>query len=213
MISRRHFLKFMGGLGALGVSTTAYGFGEPVLQLARHALHVVAAAMAGRFPAQDRRDRRPPCLRSLDVARAHRGDRRTHQCAQRRRHRHARRLRGRTSPGDALHSRQRMGAGACRLEGAARRARDSRQSRLVGRQDGAARRAGADDRPPRAGSRRHSGLRKRRQTPEQGRPPVLARRSRRSARLRAGAPLPAGAAHRRRRSRRDARRRSPTTRR
>ena len=33
MISRRHFLKFIGGLGALGVSTTAYGFSEPVLQL------------------------------------------------------------------------------------------------------------------------------------------------------------------------------------
>ena len=33
MISRRHFLKFFGGLGALGVTTTAYGFSEPVLQL------------------------------------------------------------------------------------------------------------------------------------------------------------------------------------
>lgn len=33
MISRRHFFKLLGGLGAFGVSTTAYGFGEPVLQL------------------------------------------------------------------------------------------------------------------------------------------------------------------------------------
>ena len=33
MITRRHFLKFFGGLGALGVSTTAYGFSEPALQL------------------------------------------------------------------------------------------------------------------------------------------------------------------------------------
>ncbi len=33
MFSRRHFLKFIGGLGAFGVSTTAYGFSEPVLQL------------------------------------------------------------------------------------------------------------------------------------------------------------------------------------
>ncbi len=33
MISRRHFFKALGGLGALGASTTAYGFGEPVLQL------------------------------------------------------------------------------------------------------------------------------------------------------------------------------------
>jgi predicted MPP superfamily phosphohydrolase len=33
MISRRHFFKSLGSFGALGVSTTAYGFGEPVLQL------------------------------------------------------------------------------------------------------------------------------------------------------------------------------------
>ena len=33
MLSRRLFLKSIGGLGALGVSTTAYGFTEPVIQL------------------------------------------------------------------------------------------------------------------------------------------------------------------------------------
>jgi uncharacterized protein len=33
MLTRRHFLKFTGGLGALGVSTTAYGFSEPVVRL------------------------------------------------------------------------------------------------------------------------------------------------------------------------------------
>jgi len=33
MISRRQFLRFIGGLGALGASTAAYGFGEPVLRL------------------------------------------------------------------------------------------------------------------------------------------------------------------------------------
>ena len=33
MISRRHFLKAIGGLGALSVSTAAYGFGEPLLRL------------------------------------------------------------------------------------------------------------------------------------------------------------------------------------
>src|SRR5580698_7579279 len=33
MISRRHFLRFIAGLGALGASTAAYGFGEPVLRL------------------------------------------------------------------------------------------------------------------------------------------------------------------------------------
>jgi predicted MPP superfamily phosphohydrolase len=33
MISRRHFLRFVAGLGAAGVSTVAYGFGEPTLRL------------------------------------------------------------------------------------------------------------------------------------------------------------------------------------
>ena len=33
MLTRRHFLKFTGALGALGVSTTAYGFSEPVVRL------------------------------------------------------------------------------------------------------------------------------------------------------------------------------------
>src|SRR3954462_1261398 len=33
MISRRQFLRFTGGLGALSASTTAYGFGEPLLRL------------------------------------------------------------------------------------------------------------------------------------------------------------------------------------
>jgi predicted MPP superfamily phosphohydrolase len=33
MITRRHFLKLTAGLGAFGVSSTAYGFGEPLLRL------------------------------------------------------------------------------------------------------------------------------------------------------------------------------------
>ena len=33
MYSRRQFFRFFGGLGAVGVSTAAYGFGEPVLRL------------------------------------------------------------------------------------------------------------------------------------------------------------------------------------
>ena len=33
MISRRRFLRFLGGLGALSASTAAYGLGEPVLRL------------------------------------------------------------------------------------------------------------------------------------------------------------------------------------
>ena len=40
MISRRRFFQFLAGLGAFGMSTTAYGFSEPVLRLrvARYAL-------------------------------------------------------------------------------------------------------------------------------------------------------------------------------
>jgi uncharacterized protein len=33
MLSRRHFLRFLAGLGAAGFSTTAYGFGAPVFRL------------------------------------------------------------------------------------------------------------------------------------------------------------------------------------
>src|ERR1700716_2323617 len=33
MISRRQFFRFVGGLGGLGASTAAYGFGEPVLRV------------------------------------------------------------------------------------------------------------------------------------------------------------------------------------
>lgn len=33
MISRRHFFRFLAGLGAAGASTVAYGFGEPALRL------------------------------------------------------------------------------------------------------------------------------------------------------------------------------------
>ena len=40
MISRRHFLRLSAGLGATGVSTVAYGFGAPVLQLAVTRYHI-----------------------------------------------------------------------------------------------------------------------------------------------------------------------------
>jgi hypothetical protein len=33
MLSRRHFLRTFSGLGVAGVSTVAYGFSEPELQL------------------------------------------------------------------------------------------------------------------------------------------------------------------------------------
>src|SRR5215470_13679529 len=33
MLSRRHVLRLLAGLGAVGFSTAAYGFGEPVLRL------------------------------------------------------------------------------------------------------------------------------------------------------------------------------------
>ena len=167
MFSRRLFLKSIGGLGALGVSTTAYGFTEPVVRLGVTRYHLTPPRWPAGFPAQDRGHRRPSRLRSLDVDRSHPRHRRTHQCVECRHHRPARRLRCRTPPCHALHCGRRMGAGVGRIEGPARRARRARQSRLVGRQDRAARRAGADQFPPRARGRRHSGLRKRRQTPQQ----------------------------------------------
>jgi predicted MPP superfamily phosphohydrolase len=40
MLTRRHFLKFTGALGALGVSTTAYGFSEPVVRLRVARYHI-----------------------------------------------------------------------------------------------------------------------------------------------------------------------------
>src|ERR1700681_3992155 len=40
MISRRHFLRFFAGLGAAGVSTVAYGFGEPALRLCVTRYHI-----------------------------------------------------------------------------------------------------------------------------------------------------------------------------
>jgi len=49
MISRRHFLRLAGGLGATGISTVAYGFGEPALRLRVTRYDIPAAAMAGRF--------------------------------------------------------------------------------------------------------------------------------------------------------------------
>src|SRR5690349_6310278 len=33
MLTRRHFLQGLGGLGALGISTTAYGFSAPLVRL------------------------------------------------------------------------------------------------------------------------------------------------------------------------------------
>ncbi len=40
MLTRRHFLKGIGGLGAVGISTTAYGFSAPVLRLRVARYHV-----------------------------------------------------------------------------------------------------------------------------------------------------------------------------
>jgi len=49
MISRRHFLRFFSGVGATGVSTTAYGFGEPVLALGVTRYHVSPPAWPADF--------------------------------------------------------------------------------------------------------------------------------------------------------------------
>ena len=78
--------------------------------------------------------------------------------------------------------RARMGGGARPAEGAARRARRPRQSRLVGRPRRAARGPRPGGRPHGAGEARHPRLRERRGAADEGRPAVLARRSRRPAR-------------------------------
>lgn len=48
MISRRHFLRFIAGLGAFGASTTAYGFGvEPArLKVTRYSVAPLGAPAA-----------------------------------------------------------------------------------------------------------------------------------------------------------------------
>src|ERR1700738_5135046 len=125
MISRRHFLRFVAGLGAAGVSTVAYGFGEPALRLGVARYNVLPPQWPAGFRLKiaviaDLHARDP--WMSLDPTQA-----------------------------TVAHTGERMGAAACRPEGAARRSRHSRQSRLVGRQDRAARRAGDDDFSARAG--------------------------------------------------------------
>src|SRR3954452_9227021 len=207
MFSRRQFFRLVGGLGALTVSSTAYGFGvEPArLRVARYNL------LPPRWPSDFK-------LSIAVIADLHACDpwmslERIHGIVERTNALGADvivmlcgffcsapptapRWR-RSSPRDAAHPGSRMGAGAGRIEGAARRACDPRQSRLVGRQGRAARRAGADRGPARARTCRHSGLRERCKAPEQGWPPLLARRARRSTGLSAGAAVSAGAAHRR----------------
>ena len=178
----------LAGLGALGASTAAYGFGvEPVLRL--------------RVTRYDSTPRQWPAdlqLKIAVIADLHACDpwmslERIEAIVERTNalnadvivmlgdyvagHRHVTRF----IPAE------RMGAGARGVEGAARRARDPRQSRLVGRQDRAAPGARADRRPARARGRGDSGLRKRRRASDQGRPSVLARRSRRSTGLSSGA--------------------------
>jgi len=68
-------------------------------------------------------------------------------------------LRGRASQGDTLHLGRRMGPGARRIEGAARRSRGARHHDWW--DDKAVRGRQGRRRRPRAGGRRHSGLRKR----------------------------------------------------
>jgi predicted MPP superfamily phosphohydrolase len=50
MISRRQFLRFTGGLGALGASTAAYGFGEPVLRLRVARYEITPPQWPANFP-------------------------------------------------------------------------------------------------------------------------------------------------------------------
>ncbi len=208
MISRRHFLRLLAGLGAASASTVAYGFGEPALRLR-----------------VTRYDLRPPQwpadlkLKIAAIADLHAcdpwmeldriaGDRRAHQCAAAGYHRAARRLCRRAcaqvtryipaSEWAPVLGGLRAPLGVHAVLGN----HDWWEDKTVQREG-----QGPTDRPARARSRRHSGLRKRCGAADQGRPAVLAGRARRSTGLSAGAALSSGPPHRRRRSRRDAWRR------
>ena len=204
MFSRRHFLKSMGGLGALGVSTTAYGFAEPVVRLgvtrydltpprwpAGFQLKIAAIADLHACDPWMSIDRIQAIVERTNALNADiivlLGD----YVAG---HRHVTRFIAADEWAPVL-----AGLKAPLGVHAVLGNHDWWEDKTVQREG-----QGLTNRPPRARGRRHSGLRKRRQAPEQGRPAVLARRSRRSTRLCAGAPLQAGAPHRRRRSRRDA---------
>jgi predicted MPP superfamily phosphohydrolase len=50
MISRRRFFRFLAGLGAVGFSTTAYGFSEPALQLRVARYNIQPPQWPGDFP-------------------------------------------------------------------------------------------------------------------------------------------------------------------
>src|SRR3954453_22798109 len=50
MISRRHFFRIAGGLSALGASTAAYGFGEPVLRLRVAPYYITPRQWPANFP-------------------------------------------------------------------------------------------------------------------------------------------------------------------
>jgi predicted MPP superfamily phosphohydrolase len=50
MISRRHFFRFLAGLGAFSASTAAYGFGEPVLRLRVVDYHIQPPQWPQDFP-------------------------------------------------------------------------------------------------------------------------------------------------------------------
>ena len=181
MLTRRHFLQAMGGLGAMGVSTTAYGFSAPVLRLRVARYHISPP----QWPAGLK-------LRIAAIADLH-------ACDPWMSLDHVQAIVERTNAlkpdivvmlGDYVAGHRKVtrfipdaewAAVLGRPEGAARRARGARQSRLVGRQGSAARRAGIAVRRPRIGGRRHSGLRERREETQQERPFVLAGRSRRPA--------------------------------
>src|SRR3984957_7835492 len=53
MISRRNFLRFLAGLGVAGVSTAAYGFGEPELRLGVTGYTIQPPQWPADFPRRD----------------------------------------------------------------------------------------------------------------------------------------------------------------
>ena len=217
MISRRQFSDLGTRPRRGGPAGSGLRHVRDVLAAAHHALRAAAGALAGGPRPDDGGDRRHSCLPPLDAPGAHPLDRRDDQRARRRHHPAARRLRGQRPLRTAFRDRgcgsRGMGGGAVGAAGAARRAFDSRQSRMVVGPGGAGELEGTARGPCLHRTSRHPGLRERRRATHQGRAAVLACRARRPGRLPAVAVAVSRPAVRCRRSARHASPRSRTMRR
>ena len=178
MITRRGFLRFIGGSFLSAVSFSAYAVGiEPMLLTHVKRYSLTPPGWPDGLEAARRRACRHPCLPAVDDARADRVACRAGECLAAGPDRSARRLCRRHATGDGLGRCRGVGAGPVRAEGAARRAVHPRQPRLVGGSVGAKSRQRADDRPQGARGGRHSRDGKRRRADREGRPRRVDRRA------------------------------------